>query len=195
MHRCWLGGLVAFLMGSMMLRSQETSQAPVARQIEHISIWHGEKVNDPFFWLREKSNPEVIRYLEAENAYTKAATKGIQPFADSLYKKCSATSSRPTWTFPFARGEYLYYSRMEEGKQYPIRCRKTAAADGSFGGEAAEEVLLDANELAKGLKFFSVGQLRGQRRRQPARLHGGYDRLPAVPAVRQGPADRSHPAR
>ena len=157
MHRCWLGGLVAFLMGSMMLEAQESSQAPVARQIEHISIWHGEKVNDPFFWLRDKSNPEVIRYLEAENAYTKAASAGVQPFADSLYQEMLGHIKQTDVDVPVRRGEYLYYSRMEEGKQYPIRCRKTAALDRPSQGEVVETVLLDANELATGLKFFSVG--------------------------------------
>ena len=58
---------------------------------------------------------------------------------------------------PVRRGDFFYYSRTEEGKQYPIRCRKKAVAGGAFGGDGAEEVLLDANELARGLKFFSVG--------------------------------------
>ncbi len=128
----------------------------MAARHEHISIWHGEKVNDPFFWLREKSNPAVIKYLEAENAYTESMTKGLKPFSDSLYQEMLGHIKQTDQNVPVRRGDYLYYSRTEEGKQYPIRCRKKVAAAGSSGGDGPEEVLLDANELAKGLKFLAV---------------------------------------
>jgi oligopeptidase B len=132
-------------------------QPPGARQVEHVSIWHGERVNDPFFWLRYKSNPEVIKYLEAENAYTEALTKDLQPFAEALYKEMLGHIKQTDLSVPTRRGPYFYYARTEEGKQYPIRCRKKAADDGTFNDRAAEEVVLDPNELARGLKFFSVG--------------------------------------
>ena len=151
-------GLFAILVFSLPLQAQSPSGPPVAKQIEHLSKWHGEKVNDPYFWLREKSNPEVIAYLEAENAYTKARTRDMQPFADSLYQEMLGHIVQTDVDVPVQRGGYLYYSRMEEGKQYAIRCRKKAPADGSSHGDGAEAVLLDANELAKGLKFFSLGQ-------------------------------------
>jgi oligopeptidase B len=122
-----------------------------------VSLWHGEKVNDPFFWLREKSNPEVIKYLEAENAYTAAMTKQIQPFAEALYQEMLGRIKQTDLNVPTLRGPYYYYSRTQEGKQYPIQCRKKATDDGSFNESAAEEVLLDLNELAKGLKFISLG--------------------------------------
>ncbi len=137
--------------------AQSPPQPPVAAQHEHISVWHGEKVNDPFFWLREKSNPAVIKYLEAENAYTESLTKGLKPSSDSLYQEMLGHIKQTDQNVPVRRGEYFYYSRTEEGKQYPIRCRKKVAAAGSSGGDGPEEVLLDANELAKGLKFLSVG--------------------------------------
>src|ERR1700756_1036105 len=70
-----------------LLRAETPVRPPQARQMEHISTWHGEKVNDPFFWLRDKSNPEVIQYLEAENAYTEAMTRDLKPFADALYQE------------------------------------------------------------------------------------------------------------
>ncbi len=126
------------------------------RQIEHISVWHGEKVDDRFYWLREKSSPEVIHYLEAENAYTEAMTKDIQPFAEALYKEMLGHIKQTDLSVPVRRGSYLYYSRTEEGKQYPIQCRKKAAGIGS-AAEGPEEVLLDLNELAKGVKFLSLG--------------------------------------
>jgi oligopeptidase B len=135
----------------------QTPQPPSAKQTEHISVWHGEKVNDPFYWLREKSNPDVIKYLEAENAYTGVMTKQLQPFANTLYKEMLGRIKQTDLSVPTCRGTYYYYSRTEEGKQYPIQCRKKAADDGSFNERAAEEVLLDLNELAKGFKFISLG--------------------------------------
>lgn len=138
------------------LLAQSAPRPPVARQVEHISVWHGEKVDDRFHWLREKSSPEVIQYLEAENAYTEALTKDIQPFADVLYKEMLGHIKQTDLSVPVRRGSYWYYARTEEGKQYPIHCRKKASANGS-GNEGPEEVLLDLNELAKGLKFMSLG--------------------------------------
>src|SRR5262249_29221777 len=137
--------------------AQTAPKPPIARQVEHISIWHGEKVNDPFFWLREKSNPEVIKYLEAENAYTEAMTRNIQPFAAALYQEMLGHIKQTDLTVPVRRGAFLYYTRTEEGKQYPIQWRKSITADGSSPENAREEVLLDLNELAKGYKFVSLG--------------------------------------
>jgi oligopeptidase B len=129
----------------------------VAKQKEHISVWHGEQVNDPWFWLREKSNPEVAAYLNAENAYTEAMTAELKPFSEALYKEMLGRIKQTDLSVPTRRGAFYYYSRTEEGKQYPIQCRRRAAKGGAYDGQAAEEVLLDQNELAKGLKFLSLG--------------------------------------
>ena len=126
----WAVGILGLFIICPALFAQTAPRAPVARQVEHISVWHGEKVNDPFFWLREKSNPEVIQYLEAENAYTEAMTKDIQPFADALYKEMLGHIKQTDLTVPVRRGAYFYYSRTEEGKQYPIQCRKKLSPDG-----------------------------------------------------------------
>jgi oligopeptidase B len=77
-------GLVLALVPHM---NAETPKPPVAPRIEHREVRHGETVIDPYHWLREKSNPKVIEYLKAENAYTEAVTKDMQPFADALYKE------------------------------------------------------------------------------------------------------------
>ena len=150
-------GLLFFSLWPALL-AQAADRPPVAKQVEHFSDWHGEKVNDPFHWIREKSNPEVIKYLEAENAYTTALTKEIQPFADLVYKEMLGHIKQTDLTVPVRRGDYSYYSRTEEGKQYPIQCRKRIAPDGR-AGEGAEEILIDMNELAKGHKFLSLGGL------------------------------------
>jgi oligopeptidase B len=135
----------------------ETPRPPTAAQRSHVVVWHGQKVEDPFFWLREKSNPEVIKYLEAENAYTEAMTKDLRPFADALYKEMLGHIKQTDLGVPTRRGGFYYYTRTQEGKQYPIQCRKKAAGDGSLDEKAAEEILLDVNELAKGVKFLSLG--------------------------------------
>jgi oligopeptidase B len=124
---------------------------PVAPIHEHREEWHGEAVADNYFWLREKSNPEVARYLEAENAYTAALTKDLKPFEDALYAEMLARIKQTDLSVPARRSGYLYYARTEEGKQYPIQCRRKGSM------EAPEEVLLDPNELAAGRPFVGIG--------------------------------------
>src|SRR5271157_5737250 len=124
---------------------------PVAPVHKHREVRHGATVADNYSWLREKSNPEVVKYLEAENAYTEAMTKRLKPFQDALYQEMLGRIQQTDLSVPTRRGDYLYYSRTEEGKQYPIQCRRKGSM------QAAEEVLLDANELAKSHKFVGVG--------------------------------------
>ncbi|MFN7959609.1 MAG: S9 family peptidase [Holophagaceae bacterium] len=151
-----IAGLAALVSVSAGLQAQGPLP-PKARQAEHISVWHGEKVNDPWFWLREKSNPEVVAYLNAENAYTEAMTADLKPFSEALYKEMLGRIKQTDLSVPVRRGAYYYYSRTEEGKQYPIQCRRKATKARAYDEKAAEEVLLDQNELAKGLKFLSLG--------------------------------------
>jgi oligopeptidase B len=129
----------------------QTPQPPVAPVIGHRETRHGTTVVDNYFWLREKSNPEVIKYLEKENAYTEAMTKPLKPFEDVLYSEMLSHIKQTDLSVPVRRGDYYYYSRTEEGKQYPIQCRK------KDGLEAKEEVLLDLNELGQGRKFVGLG--------------------------------------
>jgi oligopeptidase B len=138
--------------------AQQAPVPPVAKRIDHKVVWHGETVVDPYYWLREKTNPEVADYLEAENAYTEAMTKDLKPFQDVLYKEMLGRIKQSDLSVPVRQGKYYYYSRTEEGKQYPISCRKAAAPDGSLDAKAAEFVLLNQNEMAKGLPFLSIGE-------------------------------------
>ncbi len=130
--------------------AETNPEPPVAKRIEHRETRHGATAVDPYHWLREKSNPEVIRYLEAENAYTEGMTKHIKGFEGDLYKEMLARIKQTDLSVPERRGAYFYYSRTEEGKQYPILCRRP-------GMEADEQIMLDENELAKGKKFLHVG--------------------------------------
>ena len=129
----------------------QTPQPPIARVIAHHETRYGTTVVDNYFWLREKTNPEVIKYLEEENAYTAVVTKDLKPFEDALYNEMLSHIKQTDLDVPVRRGNYFYYSRTEEGKQYPIRCRKKGSLD------AREEVLLDLNELGKGRKFVGLG--------------------------------------
>jgi oligopeptidase B len=139
---------VTLLMGSFALNGQTPPRAP---KNEHQEVRHGETVIDNYFWLREKSNPEVVKYLEAENAYTAEMTKTQKPFEEALYKEMLSHIKQTDLAVPVRRGDYLYYARTEEGKQYPIRCRRKGSM------EASEEVLLDLNEIGTGRKFVGLG--------------------------------------
>src|SRR5215472_17470657 len=110
-------GILLLLLTAFPAREEAAPQPPVAKPVEHISVWHGRKFTDPFFWLREKSNPAVIKYLEAENAYTEAMTKDLRPFADALSKEMLGRIKQADLGVPTRRGAYHYYSRTQEGKQ------------------------------------------------------------------------------
>lgn len=142
-------GLTLF---SLMEPISNAQTPPVAPRAEHREERHGATVVDNYFWLRQKSNPDVVHYLEAENAYTAEMTKGLQPFADSLYQEMLSHIKQTDLGVPVRRGDYLYYSRTEEGKQYPINCRRKGSM------EAAEEVILDLNQIAQGKKFVGLGE-------------------------------------
>ena len=129
----------------------QTPAPPLAARVDHREVRHGATVVDDYFWLREKSNPKVAEYLEQENAYTTAVTKHLDPFAGALYQEMLSHVKQSDLDVPVRNGEWLYYSRTEEGKQYPIRCRKKGNMD------ASEEVLLDLNQLGAGRKFVGLG--------------------------------------
>jgi oligopeptidase B len=153
MIRRSLKSLMPIGLSSAISLAGQTTQPPVAPVIVHRETRYGAAVVDNYFWLREKSNPEVIKYLEKENAYTEAMTKPLKPFEDALYSEMLSHIKQTDLTVPVRRGDYYYYSRTEEGKQYPIQCRKKG------GLEAKEEVLLDLNELGQGKKFVGLGAL------------------------------------
>ena len=140
-----------------LMAADPAPKPPVAPQKAHTSVWHGEKVEDPWFWLREKTNPDVVAYLNAENAYTEAMTADLKPFSEALYKEMLGRIKQTDLSVPVRRGAFYYYARTEEGKQYPIQCRRKAGKGGVYDEKAAEDVLLDQNELAKGLKFLGLG--------------------------------------
>src|ERR1022692_1443500 len=142
-----------FILGLLSTTSMhsQTPAPPTAPRIEHRETRHGATVIDPYSWLREKSNPQVAQYLEAENAYTAAMTGNLKPFSDAIYQEMLGHIKQTDLSVPTRRGEYFYYSRTEEGKQYPIQCRRKGSM------VAPEEVLLDLNALGKDKKFVGLG--------------------------------------
>jgi oligopeptidase B len=136
---------------------------PIAAKKAHTTRIHGYTLTDDYFWLREKSNPEVVKYLEAENAYTETIMQPTKALQETLYKEMLGRIKQTDLSVPSRIGNYFYYSRTEEGKQYPIMCRRKAAPAGA-GKQAAnaaeagnEEILLDLNALAAGLKYLGLG--------------------------------------
>jgi len=127
---------------------------PVAQEISHISTVHGDERHDDYFWLRDRKNPEVIAYLEAENEYTEKMLAHTEALQEKIYDEILGRIKETDLTVPVKIDDYYYYSRTEEGKGYRILCRKKGSPEGD------EEVILDLNKLAEGRDFLSIGVYR-----------------------------------
>jgi oligopeptidase B len=128
----------------------DPGKAPVAKRVPQTLTLHGDERVDEYGWLRDKKSPETIAYLEAENAYAEAVMKPTEELQKKLYDEMLGRIKQTDIQVPYRKKDYLYYTRTVEGKQYPIHARKKGSVD------AAEEILLDVNELATGRKFMSV---------------------------------------
>lgn len=148
---CILTLMAVLFIGKGMTLAQDPIKPPMAKKVAKTTPIHGDTLVDDYYWLREKNNPEVMSYLEAENAYTDAMMKDTESFQAELYKELLGRIKETDVNVPYKQGDYFYYSRTEAGKQYSILCRKRGSLD------AKEEVFLDLNELAKGLKFLGLG--------------------------------------
>ena len=152
--RRMLLGLVSTLVLAPALHAAPVAVAPpVAEKKLHLTVTHGDTLRDDYFWMREKTNPEVVKYLEAENAYADAVMDPTKPLQDQLYTEMLGRVKETDENVPYKKGGYFYYSRTEQGKQYPIQCRKKGSVD------APEEVMLDLNAMAKGHAFISIGDM------------------------------------
>ncbi len=150
---------------------------PAARKEHKELALHGTVLIDDYAWLRDKENPEVAAYLEAENAYAEAVMAPLNGLRDELYREMLSHMKQTDVSVPFRDGNWWYYTRTEEGLQYAIHCRKAATANQTLGApslrlvsgasvgddepelpsDAPEQVILDGNELANGHAFFSFG--------------------------------------
>jgi oligopeptidase B len=128
---------------------------PVAAVRPHaVNSAHGAR-SDPFYWLRddERTDPEVLAYLAAENAYRESCMAEVKPFENALYEEIVARLKQDDASVPYAKRGYWYYSRFESGKEHPIFARRKGSPD------APEEILLDANLLAQRHEYYQIGAL------------------------------------
>jgi oligopeptidase B len=132
-------------------KSGASPAPPVAKAVPRATTLHGDTRIDNYFWLRDRADLDVIAYLEAENAYTEAIMKSTEPLQTNLYQEILGRIKEDDLSVPVKRDDYYYYSRTVQGKAYSIYCRKHGSLD------SEEEVLLDANALAEGQKYFRLG--------------------------------------
>ena len=131
--------------------SPTTPEPPVAQQISREDTLHGDTRRDNYFWLRDKDNPEVTDYLEAENEYAEGILAHTGAFQKSLYDEMLGRIKETDLSVPFTDNGYAYFFRTEEGKQYEIYCRKKETLDSD------EEVMLDLNLMAEDRLFMALG--------------------------------------
>jgi oligopeptidase B len=117
---------------------------PTAPKRPYLITQHGQTRIDNYYWMRDRSDPEVHKYLHAENDYLEEIMGHTKPLQKALYREMKGRIKETDSSVPEKRGDYFYYSRTEEGKQYPIYCRKKSSL------EAPEQILLDQNALAAG---------------------------------------------
>ena len=124
---------------------------PVAERRPHVDTNFGDVRHDDYFWLRNKPDPAVRAYLEAENGYADAVMAPMAGLRETLYREMLSRIKQTDLSVPYLEHGYYYYTRTVEGQQYPIWCRKRGSLD------AAEEVLIDLNQLAVGKSFAGLG--------------------------------------
>jgi len=144
-----------------------SNEPPSAKQVPSQRTFHADTVTDEYAWLADKGDPDTIEYLTAENAYTEAATAGLEPLRDQIFEEIKARTQESDLSVPVRKGGWWQYSRTVEGKQYAVYCRRAVAPGEVIPPMAidghpldGEEELLDGNELAVGHDFFSLGAFR-----------------------------------
>lgn len=136
---------------TLCLISKKYMKAPVAPKKSHSITLHNDTREDEYYWLNDRENPEVIAYLEAENAYTKEVLKATETLQEKLFQEIKGRIKQTDESLPYKKKGYWFYSRFEEGKEYGIYCRKKGSL------EAPEEILLDVNVIAEGKAFCQIG--------------------------------------
>jgi oligopeptidase B len=139
--------------------------APQARRVDHLREHHGDVFIDPYEWLRDKSNPEVIEHLNRENDYTERLTAQLEPLRQKIFDEIKSRTKETDLTVPTRRDDWWYYGRSFEGKQYGVQCRCPVTQPDGWAPPQPEEdtalpgeqVLIDENAEAEGHEFFALG--------------------------------------
>jgi len=131
--------------------SKEKIEPPMAKKVPKELTIHGDTRVDNYYWLNERDNPEVIAYLEAENAYTEKVMKHTEALREELYEEIRSKIKEEDESVPYKKNGYYYYSRTETGEEYYLLCRRKGSL------EAEEEVMLDVNQMAEGYEFYAIG--------------------------------------
>ena len=152
--RLFIIGITIFQITLVSARAADLPKPPVAKIIPRTLTIHDHERVDNYQWLRERDNPEVMQYLEAENAYTEAMMKNTEPLQARLYEEITSRIKQTDLSVPTRIDNFYYYTCTFEGKNYPVHCRKKGSLD------AAEEVLLDVNAYAEGKKYCRVAVFR-----------------------------------
>lgn len=140
---------IACLLSGSVLAANARPESPVARKVPTKLEKYSHVRTDDYFWLKDRDNPEVIKYLEAENTYTDAVMAHTKTLQAKLAQEFKDRIKQTDMSVPYRKDGYYYYTRMEEGKEYPIHCRKKDALT------APEQIMLDVNKMAEGHTFFS----------------------------------------
>jgi len=136
----------------------DSTTPPQARREPTPTTLHGQTLEDDYRWMRDKSSPETLSYLEAENAYTDALMKVTEPLQKKLYEEMLSHIKETDVSVPYRDRGWFYYVRTVEGSQYPIHCRRLATG-AKFDDSQPEVVLLDVNKLAEGQAFMALGAM------------------------------------
>lgn len=132
------------------MRDTLSERPPRAAQKPHVITTHNHSRTDNYYWLRERENPEVIDYLNAENEYLEKVMAPLKGLREELFAEMKGRIRQDDESVPYKEGGYLYYTRFVSGGEYPVYCRKKVGSD-------TEEVMLDGNEMAAGADYFHVG--------------------------------------
>lgn len=146
----WLPVLAGLFAAGVAHAAGPRPEPPKAARIPHLLEKHGHVRTDEYFWLRDRENPEVTKYLRAENEYADAALAHLKDFSASLFREMKSRIKKDDSTPPFRDGPYYYYTRYKKGGEYPLYCRRAASPRGK------EEIILDVNKEAEGRAFLDV---------------------------------------
>ena len=151
--------LTALAVSALIVNTMNPSQAqnitpPDVRPIPHTTVVHGDTLVDPYFWLNQRENPEVLDYLRAENAYAEAKLAHTKDLQAKLFEEMKGRIKEDDRNVPYFSKGYWYYSKVQKGQDYAVYCRRLGSM------EAPEEIMLDANRYAEGHGYFNVTGLK-----------------------------------